>query len=440
MSKTILTNYKPRPIQQFLHDNCTRFTVAIAHRRFGKSMWALNHILRKAFQNKLQNPQYMFIAPQKAQAKDVAWEALKRYLKGIPGVEFRIAELKVVIPFGTDNSITIFVRGGEEAEYLRGLYLDGVIIDEVSDMPRYAWEGVLRPALSDRRGWAVFIGTPKGKNYLKELYERGRSGLKGWSSYLFRASDTGVIDEEEIEMLRAEMPEELFKQEYECSFEAAVPGSYYGKQLADLRARNSIREFEIDMSKHVITAWDIGINDKTTIWFAQNLEDGLKIIDYYECSGEALTHYVNLIKSKPYTYDYHILPHDVHQRNWSTGFTRLQELEKSGLKCRVAPRLPVADGINAVKSILPICTFNEKMCEKGIDALSYYHSVYDSKRDVQVLTPEHDWSSHAADAFRYLALTIKPLRKEDTHRVFKNGMFVTEKLKAVYTSDYDFSL
>ena len=436
MSKKIVTNYKPRPYQQFLHDNCERFTVAVCHRRFGKSMWAINHILRKAFTNPLKNAQYMYIAPEKSQCKDIAWAPLKSYLRGIPGVTIKEAELRVEIDLAEDNKIVIVLRGADNPDSLRGMYLDGVVVDEVSDFPRSAWDAVLRPALSDRKGWAVFVGTPKGKNYFRELYLRGLSGRKGWVSYLMPASVTKVIDEEELLSCREDMGDELFQQEYECSFEASIPGSYYGKLLADLRSQNKIHVFEPIKEAKVITAWDIGMNDKTCIWFAQRVGKTIKIIDYYENNGEILSHYVNVVKARGYDYDYHILPHDVNQRNWSSGETRLSEIERSGLKCRVAPKLPIDDGIHAVRSILPLCEFHEVKCDAGLSALSYYHSKYNDRKDVKQLAPEHDWSSHASDAFRYLAITMRPETKINADHLSKSRFAPEMKVTMTYNSNY----
>lgn len=434
----IISTYKPRPLQEMMHNSPARFMVAVCHRRFGKTTFAINHIIRKAYSCKRNDPQYMFIAPKKQQAKDVAWKEFKKALRGFPEVTFKEAELRIEIGLSENNSVSILIRGADDPDNLRGLYLDGVVLDEVADMPKSAWTAVLRPALSDRKGWALFIGTPKGKNFFKELYLRGLdTSVKDWASFMFKASETGYIDADELESLKASTDEELYAQEYECSFEAALPGSYYGRLLAKCRVENRIGAFPMSPSEPVITAWDIGLNDKTCIWFAQQVNGKIILFDYYENSGETMKHYIDVVHNKGYKYAYHILPHDAKQRNWSTGNTRLDEMQAAGLTIRVAPKLSIDDGITAVRSILPICHFDETRCDDGLNALSYYHSVYDDKRDVQRLVPEHDWSSHASDAFRYLAITLKPDAKKNNGYVSKSKFAQNETTKVSYSADYD---
>lgn len=406
MVKIIKSPYVPRPIQARLHSSLSRFSVLVCHRRFGKTVFAINHIIQKLLQNTLKRPQYAYIAPEKSQARKIAWDYLKEYTRFIPGVQFFEAELKVEIPLANDTKGVIYLEGAENPDRLRGMYFDGVILDEVAQMPRSIWTEIVRPAVSDRTGWALFIGTPKGKNYFKELFEYSKNPemvKMGWSSFMYKASETGVLPADELASLRMEMTDEEYDQEYECNFDAAIPGSYYGKSLANLRKRNHIGNYNWNPRLPVITAWDIGMNDKTVIWFAQLDNNEVILIDYYENSDEILSHYINVIKSKPYVYDYHIMPHDVTQRSYTTGATRLSELEQMGLKCRVAKRTTVLDGINSARNMLLRCKFDQLKCSKGLDALAFYHSQYNDKNDVQQLVPVHDWSSHAADAFRYLA-------------------------------------
>jgi hypothetical protein len=415
MAKVVTSPYKPREIQAKLHKAATRFCVLVCHRRFGKTVFAINHIIQKLLTNKLNRPQYAYIAPEKSQAKKVAWEYLKEYTSFLPGVQYFESELKCEIQLTNKTKGVIYLEGAENPDRLRGMYFDGVILDEVAQMPKSIWTEIVRPALSDRGGWSLFIGTPKGKNYFKELYEYASNAdmiADGWSSFMYKASESNVIADGELKSLQRQMSEEEYEQEYECNFEAAIPGSYYGTMLTALRKEGHINATIGWSNKHaVVTAWDIGMNDKTCIWFAQKIGNEVFVIDYYEASGQILSHYINVVKAKPYVYDYHILPHDANVRNISTGGTRLTELESMGLRCYVAKRIPVIDGINSVRSLLPICRFSASKCEKGLSALAYYHSVYNDRNDVQQLIPVHDWSSHAADAFRYLAVGMKADRR-----------------------------
>lgn len=413
MSKTKILNspYIPRPIQRYLHENVTRFTVPVCHRRFGKSVWSINHIIFALLKNTKNRPQYAYVAPEKSQAKKIIWDYVKEFTSFIPGVKYYEAELKVEIPLGKTSGF-IYLEGAENPDRLRGTYYDGVVLDEVAQMPKSVWTQVIRPALSDRQGWAVFIGTPKGKNYFQELsrYSSDSEVNKNgeWSTFVYKASETEVLPKEELESLRLSMDQDEYNQEYECSFDAVIPGSYYGKMLEKAKLDNRIGDFNWDPKFPVFTAWDLGgMNDATAIWFVQYINKKIMVIDYYEKSGITNEH-LKVVKEKPYLYSKHFLPHDANKRNESTGQTRAEETRIGlGSYCQVIKRLNIQDGINAARSIIPICHFNEKKCQRGLEALSYYHSEYVEKHDVMQINPVHDWSSHGSDAFRYLALGLR---------------------------------
>lgn len=402
MSKQVVVPYSPRPLQRSLHDRLKRFSVVVCHRRFGKTVFCINEIIKKAMLNTKRQPQYAYIAPTMKQAKILAWDYLKHYTNAIPHVKYNEAELKCELP----NGAKIFVLGAENPDSLRGLYLDGVILDEVAQMPPSVWGQVLRPALADRRGWAIFIGTPKGQNYFYDLYNKALDE-PSWFSAVFKASETSILPEEELQALRVELSEEEYEQELECSFTAAVVGTYYGKLIEEIEKDKHVRDVPWDTTSQVVTAWDLGMNGLTSIWFAQHIAGEIRLIDYYEANGEPLSHYAQIIKSKPYVYDYHILPHDVKQRSLSTGTTRLEQLQKLGLKVHVARRLNVKDGINSVKALLPSCYFDEEKCRDGLVALRNYRSSYNEQLGIFSDTPLGDRFSHAADAFRYLATALK---------------------------------
>lgn len=404
MSK-ITIPYTPRPLQAHLHESLNRFNVIVCHRRFGKTVFTINEIIRKALTNEKRRPQYAYVAPTMKQAKIVAWDYIKHYTAQIPGMKYNETELKCTFP----NGALVFVLGAENPDSLRGLYLDGVVLDEVAQMPQSIWGQVLRPALSDRSGWAIFIGTPKGQNYFFKLYERAKE-LPDWSHFLFKASETKILKKSEIIGMTAELTEEEYEQEVECSFTAAVRGAYYTTLLDRADKEGRIKPITWEPSTPVITAWDLGINDKTCIWFVQNIVGEYRIIDYLEDSNQPLTHYANLVQSKPYVYDYHIMPHDAKQRSLATGKTRLESLTKLGLKCRVAPKLPILEGVNAVKMMLPSCYFDEEKCKQGLIALRNYRSEFNERLQIFLDKPRHDEFSHASDAFRYLATAIRPVR------------------------------
>lgn len=439
--KHLISPYKPRALQAELSKNASRFAVVICHRRFGKTLWAVNHMIFKALRNDLEEPQYLYVAPTIKQAKKAAWKYIKRYTAFLPDAVIYESELKVDIPIvrknGQKTTITIYVDGGDKPDQLRGTYYDGIVLDEVAQMPKSVWTEALRPTLSDRQGWAVFIGTPKGKNFFKEVstyvdnIDLNKYGE--WSTSVYKASETGVINERELQSLKITMDPDEFEQEYECSFEAVIPGSYYGRMLQKAKEEGRIGEFNWDPKHPVMTAWDLGgMNDATAIWFYQFINNQIIIIDYYEKSDVTSAH-LKAVLSKPYQYKKHILPHDANKRNEATGMTRYEET-RVALGNNVAyplRRLGIQDGINAARSILPICLFNIKKCEKGLEALSYYHSEYVEKHDVMKLEPIHDWSSHASDAFRYLALGS---RKGDNTATSKFSFLNKPKVKSYETN------
>ena len=217
--------------------------------------------------NPREDPRYAYVAPLLSQAKDVAWEYLKRYTAEIPGVAVHESELRVDLPRG----VRIRLYGADNPDRLRGLYLDGVVFDEFAQMQPRVWSEVIRPALTDREGWAVFIGTPMGRNQFHALYEQARAD-PGWLAALFRASETAIIPAAELAEAAKAMTEEQYAQEFECSFDAAVVGSYYGRIIADLERDRRIRGVSWEPKVPVVTAWDLGIGDSTAIWFCQQVD------------------------------------------------------------------------------------------------------------------------------------------------------------------------
>jgi phage terminase large subunit len=397
----IVIPYSPRDQQLQIHDliDEKRFTVVVAHRRMGKTVSAINHLIKAAILNTKEAPRYAYIAPTYGQAKRVAWDYLVKYVKPLGGTE-NISELRVDF---LGRRIQLY--GSDNPESLRGQYFDGVILDEIGDQNPKIWTDIVRPALADRLGWCLFIGTPKGHNHFKELRDRAETETD-WGLLEFKASQTNVIAESELNAARSEMGEDKYLQEFECSFNAAVEGSYYGQLLNELEAKNHIQEFPRDDLCKTITAWDLGVGDSTAIWVAQLVGSEIRIIDYYENNGVGLDVYVNWLRENSWDKAEHILPHDVQVRELGTGRSRLEMLQEAGLNIQVAKRMGVDDGIQAVRRILPRCWFNVPRVKIGLDCLRNYRREYDEKRKIFYDRPLHDWSSHASDAFRYLAIGL----------------------------------
>jgi len=401
MAEVIEIAYKPREQQLAIHDlmDSKRFGVVVAHRRMGKTVSAINHLIKDAVLNQKEAPRYAYIAPTYGQAKRVAWDYLVKYAEPLGGSQ-NITELRVDF-WGR----RIQLYGSDNPESLRGQYFDGVILDEIGDQNPKIWTDIIRPALADRKGWCLFIGTPKGHNHFKELRDRAEKE-EGWGLLEFKASETGVVDETELKAAKNEMGEDKYRQEFECSFDAAVEGSYYGQMLNELEDKKHMQEIPREELSRTFTAWDLGMGDSTSIWVAQLVGTEVRLLDYYENHGVGLDHYVKWIKDNDYLKAEHILPHDVRVRELGTGKSRLEMLEESGLEVKIAPRMGLDDGIQAVRRLLPRCWFNVPKVQTGLNCLRNYRRDYDEKRKIFYERPLHDWSSHGSDSFRYLALGL----------------------------------
>ena len=397
----VSTGYEPRPPQKEIHRAVknNRWTVAVCHRRMGKTVAAINQLIHSALQNQKNAPQYAYIAPTYSQAKRIAWDYLKEYTRPLGGVP-NVAELRVDF---MGRRISLY--GADNPDALRGIYLDGAVIDEYGDVNPSLFTEVIRPALSDRLGWAMFIGTPKGANHFKEIRDfADTESNEGWVLKEFKASQTGLIAEEELIDAKKSMGENKYEQEFEISFEAPIVGAFYGELLKDLSDRHRIREIQSEAATQKITAWDLGMSDSTAIWVAETISGEVRLMDFYEASGESLDHYIGWLDEKGYRDYTHIMPHDVNVRELQTGKSRYQFLTEAGLDIEIAPKSSVEDGIQAVRRMLPNCWFNKDTTRSGVECLQNYRRVFNEKINAFQNRPLHDWSSHGADAFRYLAL------------------------------------
>jgi hypothetical protein len=345
------------------------------------------------------NPRFSYIAATYSQAKRIAWDYLLEYTRPL-GAIANIAELRVDF---MGRRISLY--GADNPDSLRGIYLDGVVIDEIGDINPTIFSEVVRPALADRLGWAMFIGTPKGNNHFKDLRDRADTGDDQWSLLEFKASETNLLDATELASAKNEMGDDKYQQEFECSFNAAVEGSYYGQIINDLEVKNQITTIPKEALSKTYCAWDLGISDSTAIWVAQVVGKEIRLVDFYENHSQGLDTYVTWLRDNGWSDATQLLPHDVVVRELGTGKSRQEMLEEAGLEITVVKKLPVADGIQAVRRLLPRCWF-DKNVKQGLDALRNYRRNYDEKRNVFFDTPLHDWCSHASDAFRYLAVGL----------------------------------
>jgi phage terminase large subunit len=396
----LVSPYEVRPQFKPLHARGTRWFIGVAHRRAGKTVADINELVIGALKCTLPNPRFAYVAPQLNQAKDIAWVYLKEYTAFLKP-KINESELWVELPGGK----RIRIYGADNPDRLRGIYLDGVVLDEFGDMDPTIWSQVIRPALSDRKGWACFIGTPKGKNTFHRLWVEAE-GDEDWTRLMLRASETGLLDPKELADAAKMMTADEYAQEYECSFDAAVRGAYYGKEMNDLETADpsQITSVPYDPRLQVHTAWDLGVADSTVIWFMQINGRETRIIDVLKGEGVGLDWYAKRLQERDYLWGNHYLPHDVEVRELGTGKSRKEVLEGLGVKVTVCPNIPLADGIQAVRMMLPTCWFDRTKCRDGIEALRMYRREYDEKRQEFRVNPLHDWTSHYADALRYFAV------------------------------------
>ena len=409
--KVVTTGYTPRPLQLKLHKEVKRFNVIVCHRRWGKTVWAINEMIDKGLSCQLHNPRYAYIAPLYSQAKRVAWDYLKDFTKNIPGAKANEAELRVDVPRpAKGDTVRWTLLGGENPGSIRGIYLDGVILDEYAEMLPSVFSEVVRPALSDRKGWASFIGTFRGLNHFHKLYQDGKANPL-WHTQIFKASETKIISEEELAAAQMVMSDDEYRQEYECDPQAGVTGAYYSKQIQDAEkvipelGTSRICSVPHQSALLVDTYWDLGIGDSTAIWFVQRAGKEYHIIDYFEESGLSIPDIVKRLQQKPYTYGRTVLPHDAAAREMGTGRSRVEMIQELRMpRVEVLKRSTIDDGIQAVRAVFSQCWFDALKTAKGVDALKNYRRKWEEKNQVFSNTPMHSHASHGSDAFRYFAM------------------------------------
>jgi phage terminase large subunit len=346
--------------------------------------------------------------PQAKQGRKVVWDGIDREGRRIIDQAFpkeirrstNSTEMKIELRCGSIWQVV----GSDNYNALIGSNPVGVVFSEYSVAKPSAWD-YIRPILAENGGWSLFIYTPRGPNHGRRLYSMAREH-PGWFSELLTVEDTGVLTLEDIEEeRRSGMPEEMIDQEYYCSFEGVQLGSYYGKFIATAEKEGRITAVPYESLAPVHTAWDLGFSDDTVIWFYQVVAGEVRLIDYYSSYGQDIAHYAKIVHGKPYKYGNHWVPHDAVPKTLAAnGRSIIQQLWTEGIKARVAPHLDVQDGIQAVRQMLPRCWFDKERCKDGIEALRLYQREWDEDRKCFKEKPLHDYTSHTADAARYLAL------------------------------------
>lgn len=399
--------------EQFVpfHERIQRWACIVAHRRAGKTVACIGDLILAALTTKKKIARFAYITPHYNQAKDVAWQYVKDFATQVPGALLNESELRVDFP----NGARVRLYGADNYDRLRGIYLDGVVLDEFADMDPRAWTEVIRPALSDRNGWAVFIGTPKGENAFYDVYQRSAEDDE-WFSLMLKASATGILPPDELRAARRDMTPAQYAQEYECSFEAAIQGAYYAEEFRTIDDDERICSVPVEGAVPVNTAWDLGIGDSTAIVAFQQVGRDIRIVNSYEASGHGLAHYAAKLQEWGYLYGDHLFPHDVNVRELGSGRTRFDTLVDLGLTPTVVPNVGVDDGINAVRRLLPRMWFDREKTGDLVRALRQYRTEFDEKRKVFRAKPLHDWTSHYADAVRYLCVGLQETRSKSSRK------------------------
>ena len=417
-------NWRPRPYQlpawSALERGVQR-ALLVWHRRAGKDDVCLHWAAVSAMQ-RVGN--YWHMLPEYSQARKSVWEAVnphtgvRRIDEAFPR-ELRETTRETDMFIKFKNGSTWQLVGSDTFNSLVGSPPIGVTASEWALADPAAW-AYLRPILRENGGWAVFITTPRGRNHVHRMFE-GAKDDPTWFVQRLTATDTKTLSAEDLAREREEYRREygsedgdnLFDQEYMCSFDAAIIGAYYAKLMREAEADNRLTRVPYEPLAAVNTAWDLGLADSTAIWFFQVIGKEIRVIDYLENSGQSLDWYVGELAKKPYRYGDDFLPHDAKARELQSGRSRVETLQAMGRRPVVVPMMTVADGINAVRTILPRCWFDKAKCERGIDALAQYRREWNEERKVYHDRPFHDWASHPADAFRMLALSVNSVTNDD---------------------------
>lgn len=403
----------------------------MAHRRAGKTVACVNELVLRGLYTTKKNPRYAYIAPFYAQAKNIAWEYLKEAAEPFTSSskDIRESDLSVRLVNGT----VIRLYGADNIDALRGIYLDGVVLDEFGDCRPGLWAEVILPTLSDRKGWAVIIGTPKGKNTFYDMRQVAEASPDWYFSEL-KASVTGIIAPDELAGMKAQMTDAQYDQEMECSFTAPVLGTYFAGQIQTLEKNGQIYSANADFDPNykVNMALDLGFTDSTSIWYWQARPDGYAIIDYDEAHSKPLSYYFDLFDSKPYEYDTIWLPHDARAKTLQTGRSTAEQFLQRELPIRIVPHLKVQQGIDAARLILHDCHFNERT-KQGVEGLRAYRRRFNEITKTFSDTPLHDWASNSADAFRYFSLVCQktlaePVNEDRQVDVFKPKSYSLDDL------------
>jgi len=417
-------SYQPREAFVPFHNRKARWSTLVCHRRAGKTVALVNDLLIGALECRLPNPQLAYIAPNYQQAKRIAWEYLKHYSAPLIA-QTHESELRVTLK----NSAKIYLLGAEKADSLRGMYLDGAVMDEYASIRPATYTQVIRPALSDRNGWAVFSGTPMGKNHFYDAFRFSRENAE-WFTMLLKASESNIIDPVELDALKRQMDPADYAQEFECSFDAALKGAIYGQDMELAEREGRIADFDLDPNLPLDVICDLGYTDDTVLTFFQLHRDGPVIHEVYSNNEMEWDSYLDEMDIRDVRTIY--LPHDAKAKNLQTGRSIVEQTIKRGYRPNIVPDHKLRDGIAATRKILPFMRWNKSLTSGAVEAMKSYRREWDDKLGCYRDRPVHDWSSHVADCIRYLGVIFQNLP------VSKSRLILPESITR--EANYGFSL
>lgn len=364
---------------------------------------------------------YLHCFPNYSQGKRAIWKSVHdnpdgtsmAYLDHIPPELIKSKNSsEMLIQLVNGSLYCVMGLDGRNAARARGMNPSFIILSEYAYMDPEAWM-TIEPRISQNKGTAIFLSTPNGQNHFYQLYNHAKANPNSYYSSLLTINDTNVLPSDHLDKLRAEgWPEDFIQQEYLCSFTRGAEGSYYGKQIQKAREEERLLDLPVMQDLPVSTAWDIGVGDATAIWMFQELRNGiLNFVDYYENQGEGLEHYLNFLdewkRKNRIIWGQHFVPHDMQNREFTSGVDRLSAAREFGYDMKVVPKKPIMEGIQAVRSTLPLCHFDIVKCERGLKCLDFYRKKYNEALKVYYDEPLHDQWSNGSDAFRYACMGIR---------------------------------
>lgn len=450
--KRRLNSFEPRPYQLPILkalDSGFKRVLAVLPRRAGKDLTALNYVIRQMWEHP---GVYYYIFPTYSQAKKVIWDSItndgKKILDYFPKeliMQLNAQEMKIRMKSKNGKESLFQLIGSDNYDTLMGTNPRGCVFSEYALQDPLAYQ-YIRPILTANGGWALFISTPRGKNHLWQLTQIAENS-PDWFYIKLSVEDTKHIALEEIETERREglMSEDMIQQEYYTSFDMGVEGAYYSYYIDRMKAQGRIGDVPWENGFKVHTAWDIGVRDHTSIIFFQCIGQTVRIIDCYENSKHGIEHYAEILANKPYLYGTHIAPHDIRVKEWGTGITRFEKARQLGIKFTVADELSIPDGIEAGRSLFTKLWIDNTQCASLLNSLQNYRQEYDHKKKIYKPRPLHDFSSHFADAYRYLAVSLPKTRdslsaEELEKRFQESRMGVDANLPPVFQQPTQFGV